>query len=858
MVAALSPRMPARFARGQATGLALTVVAIACGVALVCAIDLANRAALRAFVEVIDTAAGRIALQVTAGEGGVFPEAVAGTIAAVAGVKHALPVVRASVFTTDGSGTQLAVYGIDVTDEAVEETYGLVAEGAAELDDPLLFVSQPDSVAITRAFATRRGLDLDDTVELMTPAGRRRFTVRGLLAPHGVCRAHDGNLILMDLFAAEAAFAQPGFVNGVDVVVERGADLSAVADAITRALPAGLTVASPAQRQADLHKVMGSLHVALDAMALFGLTAAFLITFNRLSTVFERRAWQLGVLRAVGVRQRVVWRELMKESVILGLVGVAMGIPLGIAVGRLILPIIATTTALAYKRVAPEAELAVSPVSLLLASGLGIGAAVLAAALPAWRVARVALAETVRSRGVEQPGPTGRGVRAVRVGVLAGIVLAVAAQGSAPSAAPGLVATGLIAIAIGLAARPVVSVVSGLLGATRRRLGGPVGWFAAGNLLRNPRRTALTVGTVGVGLGCVVWFWTLAESFERSLAATLTAAVRADLIVSSVHVTSGYVEAPVSEELLAEIASMPGIGAAVGSRVTDWPHDGRRIAIEAIDPVYFTRADFGAWPLHGDRIADVWNRVARGEAAVVSANFAFGGGATVGETIVLETPTGALPLRVGGITSAFESPAGTILMSREVYAARWRDRQLNRVAVHVAPGASVTEIRATIARTLGERYDLRILSATGLIDYYVTQVRRAFAPLRVLAVMVLLVTLVGVADTLAASVLERTRELGVLRAVGVRRRLVAFMILTEGVLLCGLGVGLAVAGGLVLAMLWVKCTMPYLLGWVLDLHLPFGEAPTFMALTAAVCVAAALLPARRAVRLSPQAALRSE
>jgi putative ABC transport system permease protein len=855
---ALSLRMPARFARGQAAGLALTMVAIACGVALVCAIDLANRAALRAFVEVIDTAAGRAALQVSAGEGGVFSETVADDVGTVAGVRHALPVVRATVFTTDGSGTQLAVYGIDLTDAAAEEAYGLDAEGAVEFDDPLIFVSQPDSVAVTRVFAARRGLALGDTIELMTPTGRRRFTVRGLLAPHGVCRAHDGNLILMDLFSAETVFAEPGLVNGVDVIVEPDGHLSGVAEAISRIVPDGLTVATPAQRQADLHRVMRSLHVALDAMALFGLVAAFLITFNRLSTVFERRAWQLGVLRAVGARHGVLWRELVKESVVIGLVGVAMGIPGGIAVGRLILPVIATTASLAYKRVVPQAELGVSPISLLLAGGLGIGAAVLAAALPAWRVARVALAETVKSRGVEQPVLRGRAMSLLRGAVLAAIALVVAAQHVAPSAASGLAATGLIAVAIALAARWVVSGTAAALGAACRRLGGPVGRFASGNLSRNPRRAALTVGTVGVGLGCVVWFWTLAASFEGSVVTTLTAAVRADLVVSSSHVTSGYVEAPVDEEVMAAIETLPGVGAVVGSRVIDWPHNRRRIAIEAIDPVYFTRPDFGRWPLFGPRLRDVWRRVAVGEAVVASANFALGAGVRVGDTIVLETPAGALPLRVGGLTSAFESPEGTILMSREVYAGRWRDRRLNRIAVHLAPGVSTTEIRASITRVLGDRYDLRILSAAGLVDHYATQVQRAFAPLRVLAAMVLLVTFLGVADTLAAGVLERTREVGVLRAVGVQGRLVARMTIAEGILLGGLGLGLAVAGGLALAALWVACTMPRLLGWVLDLHLPWKDAPLLVALTAAVCAAAALLPARRAVQLSPQAALRHE
>src|SRR5262249_42010202 len=183
---------------------------------------------------------------------------------------------------------------------------------------------------------------------------------------------------------------------------------------------------------------------------------------------------------------------------------------------------------------------------------------------------------------------------------------------------------------------------------------------AIGGLVHNPRRTALTVATVGVGLGCVVWFWTLATSFQCSLTDTLSAAVRADLIVTSAHVVSGYVEAPLSEDVLAELARVPGVVAVVGSRVIDWPHAGQRIAIEAIDAAYFTSPDGGRWPLFGRRIDDVWQRVAEGEAVVASANFMFNFGARVGDEIVLQTMSGSLRLRIGGGTAAFESPAGTI------------------------------------------------------------------------------------------------------------------------------------------------------------------------------------------------------
>lgn len=846
-------RMPRRFLRGSATSLGLTVGAIACGVALVCAFDVASRGVLRAFTEVVDTMAGRAALQVTAG-GGFFPEEVAGTVAGVPGVATALAVVQATAVAGDG-GEPLAIHAVDFANDAIAEVYGMRAD---LLEDPLVFLAHPDSIVLTKPFAARHGLALGQRVELVVPGGRREFTVRGLLEPTGLVQAFGGNVAVMDLFSAQPVFARPGLVTGVDVVVEPTADLRSVSDAIAALLPSGLRVVTPVQRQADLHRVMRSLPVALDAMGLFGLVAAFLITFNRMATLFEARSWQLGLLRALGIRRGVMWRELLKESLLIGTAGVAVGIPLGLMLGRLLLPVLAATAALRHNLLVPETALVVEPVAIVRAAALGLVAAVLAAVLPAWRASRATPAATLRSQGQEQPAVASRLSQAPLGATVVVVGAACAVQAVDVTASPGLLATGLIAVATALAARPALRLLAiARLHVVRRALG-PSPWFAIQNLLCAPRRTTLTLATVGVCLGCVVASWTIGVSFQRSLVATLTEAIRPDLIVTSAHVTAGYVEAPLDKRVLRDIARLPGVIAVGGSRTIDWPHGGDRIAINATDPRYFTHERGGRWPLLGRRLHDVWRRVAGGDTVVVSGSFLARFGVAVGDDIVLETPSGPLTLRIGGVTAALQSPAGTIEMSRAVYRRYWRDQLVNRIGVYVDPAVGVAAVRAAIERDLARPHDLRVVSAPELIGHYAAQVGRGFAPLYVLVTMVLVVTLLGVADTLAAGVLERTRQLGVIRALGVRRRAVASMILVEAALLGGLGFVLATAGGLAMGALWITRTLPQLLGWNCALFLPLREVPLFGVLTVAVCLTAALLPVRRVARLRPQEALRYE
>jgi putative ABC transport system permease protein len=151
-----------------------------------------------------------------------------------------------------------------------------------------------------------------------------------------------------------------------------------------------------------------------------------------------------------------------------------------------------------------------------------------------------------------------------------------------------------------------------------------------------------------------------------------------------------------------------------------------------------------------------------------------------------------------------------------------------------------------------------VRSARELIGHYAAQVARGFAPLYVLVTMVLVVTLFGVADTLVAGVLERRRQLGTMRALGVRRRAVTRMLLLEAGVLGGIGFLLATAGGLAMGTLWVTRTLPQRLGWSCELYLPGRVVPLVGLMTVAVCLAAALLPVRRAARLRPQEALRYE
>jgi putative ABC transport system permease protein len=711
-------------------------------------------------------------------------------------------------------------------------------------------------VLLPHPLAARLGLGVGDALELETPSGRHRYRVRDLVALEGMSQSIADDLVIMHLADAQLDFGRRGLVNRGDVVLEPDADVERVRAAIAAMLPPGIAVTTPLQRKMDLQRVMRSLRAILWGVAVVAVLLSALAAFDAIATHFEAQAWQAGVLRAVGLRTVVVWRELLKQGALLGGAAVLLGIPAGVALGWALVPLVAVTAAVNYRITAPPAVASLSAWSLVTAAAVGLAAAVVAAALPAWRAARVSIVTTIGLRGREAPAAGNRISWLPRAIVLTGALAAAWLAGR--SAAAGLVATGLVLATTALAARPVLGALVLPLQHLLDRHSGPAAAFACAGVAQGLRRTALSVAVLAVGIASVLWMRTVTLSFERSLVHALGGSLRADLIVAATRTVSGWMPAPVAADVIDELGRVPGVRNVAGNRLAGWTFHDADIAINAFDPTYFTTAAFEKPPLLGPHASDAWAAVGRGQAVVVSTSFLLNFGVRVGDRVELSTPRGPLVLPIAGATLAFVSPGGTIEMSRDVYERQWRDPLVNRVWVRTEPGAALTAIREDVAARLGASRGLRAVSTADMRDHLVVEARRAFAPMAVIEAVLLLVALLSVGDTLAAGVLRRLREIGTLRALGVRRAPVVRIVLVEALVIGGLGLVLGGAAGALLGALWIHRTLPHLLGWLLAFNFPWRRARWVVLATVSVCLVAAILPARRAARLEPAQALRYE
>ena len=233
-------------------------------------------------------------------------------------------------------------------------------------------------------------------------------------------------------------------------------------------------------------------------------------------------------------------------------------------------------------------------------------------------------------------------------------------------------------------------------------------------------------------------------------------------------------------------------------------------------------------------------------------------GENIGDALTLETPTGPVSVRIVGTIPTFLSSRGTVLMSRTLYREKWRDDHLTHALLRLAPGANVDTVRSQVERSLASRYSVRVLRTGELVEWMADQARHAFRSLDVLAALGVVVVLVGVGDALAANALERTREFGVLRAMGIPRRSLRNIVLTEALLLGTFGMVTALVVGTALGVLWVEVTFPALVGWTLSLYFPFPHAILIPCAVIAICMIAAYAPAAHAARLDPIVALRTD
>jgi putative ABC transport system permease protein len=832
---------------------AAAAVMVAVGAVISC--WLVTTAIARGVAEGLEAFAGRTALRLAAGEAGL-PERLLDAVRAVPGVEAAVPLLESPAYVVGSEGEVLTVFGLDLDEEDRVRHYTAAVDGDEVVDDPLVFLSQPNSIILTRAWAERHGFRRDDALTLQTPQGRRVFVVRGLLDPRGPALAFGGALALMDYQAAQLAFAKRDRLDEIDVLAGPHTDVEALAEALRALVGSGVRVEAPGAFAAETAVATRSVAAVFWLLSALVVIVAMFLLYNAITMTVARRGEEIALLRALGVRRAETVRLILLEAAVLGAAGALAGLPFGATLARLMLRSAGTSVRTAL--LTPLDTASIAPIGALGAAGaiaVGLVVTLVAAWRPARQAARFVPAAAARRgailalREARLPSPWWA---AVCLAVGAGAVGLAFASGSS---AIGPVADAALVVAAALVAPAIVQRAFPFLARLLRPLGA-VGELAALGVAASPQRSALTATPLMVAVALVVVVATMQRSFRVTFDEWMAGFGETTLQIASMSQDPSRAVL-LSEPIVRAIASVPGVGTVHRFRFVHASYAGRRIAIEyndydPADParghVRFRRGD----------PAEAFARLAAGEAVVVSENFAMHFGVGPGEVLRLPTPGGVRVLPIVATAANYNGDQGSIMMARRLFTDLFGDPRVQFVLAEVRPGADMETTRAAIAARYGEEYQLVIFTLAELRRDIAARIDRAFLPSSALLLLAVVVGCLGIANALAVAVEERQREVGTLRALGARRRDITRLVVGEATVLGLLGVVLGLGLGVVLSYLWVVVHVRHLLGWIIGYH--FAPAGAALGIAAALVVApvAAWWPARRAARLSPVRALASE
>jgi putative ABC transport system permease protein len=411
-----------------------------------------------------------------------------------------------------------------------------------------------------------------------------------------------------------------------------------------------------------------------------------------------------------------------------------------------------------------------------------------------------------------------------------------------------------LALTACVAAAPLVRGLGKVLIVVWTWLFGATGEFAAGTSLRRARSTALVVATLGTGLGAVLMFSLLAWSLENTLMAQVGARFVGDLVVTSPFIGAGYRNAPLADDLIKSLLKVDGVSAAVGLQRRTVPFRDGTILLDAYDSSCFREERPCAWPLVASIGASWVDAVVDGSGALISSRLGKQFGFRVGDEIEMPSPSGPWRVRIVGVTNT--EPEAALIINRDLYRREWSDRSVTWILL--LANADIAAVRARIVANLGMSQRIQVRSTQELLRFFGDQVRQAFSFSYILAAVTMGLLLIGIGDTLAASVLERVREFGLMRAIGLRRSTLFSMVFLEGAAIGINGIVLAMATGLALGLFWVYVQFPALLGWTLEPYLPYQFAAVAILLTLVLALAGSVVPSMRAAFLHVTSALRNE
>lgn len=827
----------------------LNILSVALGVCVFLAITIANQSANRSFQAGVELLAGKANLEAR----GPLEETLLPALASLPGVAAATPVVQGILTLPDHPGEYLRLLGVDPFTNPPFQTFRMVWADGSPVDVEA-WLQDREAIALTREFAARLGLAPGDLLRVAVNGLPRTLRVRFVLQPDDSAALSDIRTASMDIGWAQELLGRTGRLDSVQMLLDPKADTAAVAEAARAILPGDVTVAAPSQRSEQIGRMLASFQLNLTALSLVSLLVGMFLVFNTVSAAVVRSRREIGILRAVGTSRSAIRALFLAEALVSGLPGILLGILAAFPLAAFLVGAVGETISSLYVLVSIE-RLDVTPRQIAAAAVAGLVAVLAAAWIPATEATRVSVTRALHlGTAVEHFSTTPR--RWLLSGLVS-LALAFGASWLALRTGPPVLgfAAAFLVIAGFACLVPAITRTGGALFSLLASLPprGTAWRLAARNLVRAMHRNSPTTAALMAAVAMTVGVSVMIHSFRASVDTWINRTIQADLFVTlAANETTGF-QAVLPEEVLLWLEHHPETASLDTFYEQRIPFRDQEVFLGVIQgrtrgELVFTGGDSAAK-----------NALFRQPQHVaVSESFSRRHGIGAGDTIELTTPRGPRPFRVAGVYLDYTRDQGVILIDRANYTPHWPAPGVHTAAVHLRdPGASdgmAEELRARFR----DGAELAIYSNSSLRERIFAIFDQTFAVTYVLRTIAVIVAILGVSLTLTTLVAEREREIGILRAIGSSAIQVRNAFVAESALIGLLSCITGLAAGACLAMVLTWVINLAFFGWTVQLRYPWDSlawTPVWMVAAAAI---AGLLPAARAARIRPAAALRSE
>ncbi len=793
--------------RGHPLQSMLIIIGIALGVAVIVAIDIANTSISRSFQYSTESLTGKTTHQIIGSQVG-FSQTVYRDLRVKLGYRKSAPIVEGFIQVKELGMKTVKLMGVDPFSEIHFRNFLGVESDVLSPNIFIGIMAEPDRVMISEQLAEKRRISAGGHLTLLNGGRSNKVEVFGLMkSQNNLTQNVLSGVIITDIATAQEILKTGDHINRIDLIITEDQE-DDVLRTINRILPAGVTTIPARKKNASIRQMSSAFELNLTAMSLLALLVGMFLIYNTITFSVIQRRKLLGILRALGTARSEIFFMIIGETLILGAIGSLLGVSLGVLLGLGTVQLVSRTISDLYFVLSVSA-FAVSPCVLIKGLGIGMLACFISALFPAYEAVRVPPVVTQRRSSLEKYA-TGVLPLLTSVGLL--LLVSGSAILNIQTRQLEFSFSGLLFIVFGTAL--LVPYLSKILiylvlktPGINSRLGAKM---ALRNVSRSLSRTAVAIAALMIAVSVIIGVGIMVGSFRYTVVSWLKNTIIADIYVVGVNRNNPDLD-PAIPQILEGINGLKAQYPMRSFKINSGDYAGTTVFV--IEKEIIQRK----WIWKSGTDEAVYGQFAT-DSIFVSENFAWKNRISEknGNRVILVTNQGNKSFSIAGIFQDFSSRQGMIVMNAQIYRRFWNDSRLSGIGLIVEPGVIVSEVIDQVNQRLSDKHQYIISSNADIRRSAIDVFDRTFTITIALQILAALVAFIGVFNSIMSMMLERTKEVGILRANGMTIGQLWRMILAEsGIIGCLSGL-LALPLGTTMAWILVSIINKRSFGWTLE------------------------------------------